>query len=152
MGGFVRNVAIWALATGLGTVVAAALATLAFEDIWALGPAMIVCATHALFFGLPAALFFRRRGWISRWAAVAGGFAIGVIPLEAYLSFSELSSNVNSWSSAGPTMVNGVRTWAGWMEHAEFMVGLGGFGAGGAFAFWLTLKFFGLLEQPVPRQ
>ena len=142
-----RNIAIWALATVLGTVVAAALAALAFEDVWAIVPALFVCGAHAVFFGLPAALFFRSRGWASPLAAVVGGFAIGVIPLEAYQLLSERSSTVTSWSSAGPTMVNGVRTWAGWLEHIEFMVALGGFGAGGAFAFWLTLRLFGLLDR-----
>ena len=147
-----KRIAIWSLATVLGTVAAAALATVAFEDIWAFVPAVIVSAAHAVILGVPAALLFRRWRWTSPWAAVAGGFAIGVVPLEAYLSLTDLSSNVNTWSSSGPTMVNGVRTWAGWLEHIEFMTAVGGFGAGGAFAFWLTLKFFGLLEAATPRQ
>ena len=90
-----------------------------------------------MIFGVPAAVLFRRRGWTSPWAALAGGFVIGVVPLEIYLWLPEASSNVNTGSSSG------------WMEHIQFMSVLGGFGAGGAFAFWLTLKVFGLVE---PRQ
>ena len=144
-----KAIAVWALATVIGAGVAAALAAGAFEDAWAFMPAVTVTATHAVIFGVPAALLFRHRGWTSPWAALAGGFVIGVVPLEVYLAFTEASANVNTWSSSGPTMVNGVRTWSGWMEHIQFMSVLGGFGAGGAFAFWLTLKFFGVVE---PRQ
>ena len=144
-----KIIAVWALATVIGAVVAAALAAGAFEDAWAFLPAVTVSATHAAIIGVPAAVLFRRRGWTSPWAALAGGFVIGVVPLEIYLWLTEASSNVNTWSSSGPTMIDGVRTWAGWMEHIEFMAVMGGFGAGGAFAFWLTLKFFGLVE---PRQ
>ena len=144
-----KTIAVWGLATVIGAVVAAALAAGAFEEAWAFLPAVMVTATHAVIFGVPAAVFFRRRGWTSPWAALAGGFVIGVVPLEVYLWLTEASSNVNTWSSSGATMVNGVRTWSGWMEHIEFMSVIGGFGAGGAFAFWLTLKYFGLVE---PRQ
>ena len=144
-----KIVGIWALATAIGAVVAAVLAAGAFEDAWSFIPAVTVTAAHAALFGVPSGLLFRHRGWTSPWAALAGGFVIGVVPIEIYLESSGNPSGVNSWSSAGPTMVNGVRTWAGWLEHIQFMSVLGGFGAGGAFAFWLTLKFFGLVE---PRQ
>ena len=144
-----KRVAIWILATVVGAVVAAVLAAGAFEDMKSFVPAVGVTAAHAAIFGLPAGLLFLNRKWTSPWAALAGGFVIGVVPIEVYLEFSSISSGVNSWSSSGPTMVNGVRTWSGWMEHIQFMSVLGGFGAGGAFAFWLTLKFFGVVE---PRQ
>jgi hypothetical protein len=126
-----KIITIWGLATVIGAVVAAALAAGAFEDAWAFLPAVTVTAAHAVIFGVPAALFFRRQGWTSPWAALAGGFVIGVVPLEVYV------------------LINGVGTWSGWREHIEFTAVLGGFGAGGAFAFWLTLKLFGLVA---PRQ
>ena len=105
-----KTVAIWALATVIGAVVAAALAAGAFEDAWAFLPAVTVSSTHAAIFGVPAAVLFRRRGWTSPWAALAGGFVIGVVPLEVYLWLTEVSSGVNSWSSSGPTMVDGLPT------------------------------------------
>ena len=142
-----KTIAIWALATVLGSVFAAVLAAGSFEDVKAFGPAVVVTAAHAVIFGVPAALLFYNRKWTSPWAALAGGFVIGVVPIEVYLELSDISSGVNTWSSSGPTMVNGVRTWSGWMEHIQFMAVLGGFGAGGAFAFWLTLKYFDQVER-----
>jgi hypothetical protein len=126
--------AVWALALVVGAFASA----LAAGAVWGLSPlglifTLPVTLGHALIFGLPAALFFRRRGWTHALAAMAGGFVVGAAPLGLLFLYGALFD--------GPTTARTLL--------ASFQVaGTGGaLGVPGGLAFWLTLRAFGEFRQ-----
>ena len=81
-----------------------------------------IVAAHAVLLGLPLAALSAWRRWTAAIAAPSIGFAIGALPLLAFL-----------------LLAIGVRTMDDWAEAAEW-VGIAGFsGMAGGAAFW----FFG---------
>ena len=90
---------------------------------------LLIAFGHAVVFGLPTALYCRRRGWTHVLAAIAGGFLVGAVPIGLYL--------------AGSTLVDGTPTAANLLVCLK-AAGVGGLlGAPGGLAFWLTLRAFG---------
>jgi hypothetical protein len=84
---------------------------------------------HALIVGLPAALYFRRRGWRHVLAAMAGGFVVGAVPIGLLLVWA--------------TLFDGPATTRTLLACLEIAATAGGLGIPGALAFWLTLRAFG---------
>ena len=123
--------AAWALALLLAAL-ASALAAGAFWGLSLIGLAVTLLVTigHAVLFGLPVALYFRRRGWMHRLpAAIAGGVLVGAIPIGVL--------------TAGSLVLNGMVTASNLKKCLE-IAGIGGaLGAPGGLAFWLTLRAFG---------
>ncbi len=122
--------AVWVLALLVGAVASA----LAAGAVWGLSLiglmfSLPVTLGHALIVGLPAALYFRRRGWRHVLAAMAGGFVVGAVPIGLLLVWAALFD--------GPATT---RTLLACLEIAGTA---GGLGIPGGLAFWLTLKAFG---------
>lgn len=91
--------------------------------------AVPVTLGHAVFLGLPAALYFRRRGWMHVLAAVVGGFLIGALPIGLLL--------------VGLTLSGDTPTTRGLLASLEIAGTAGALGAPGGLAFWFTLRAFG---------
>lgn len=95
---------------------------------------------HALILGLPLFIHFHRRGWFSLLSATLVSIAIGCLPvglLTFPLSFwGDGSSSVNGV----PLVVDGIPTWAGWVDYFGFILYAAAFGALGGATFWLTLS------------
>jgi hypothetical protein len=117
----------WVAAVLFGALVPAAIGVR--EDIGLLPIAFRITLSHALFLGLPVALWYRRIEQTGLWASLAGGFAIGMGPAGLFA----LASNSLTW-----------------LELLEVLAVSGGLGASGALAFWLTLRVTGNLDLDGP--
>ena len=133
----------WIAALLVGAALPAALVAFALADAWALLPAGAIALGHAVILGLPAALVSRRLKRLTPAFTLAGGFVIGAVPLGIFFWPLDPRAGSNSWSDATQTLVDGVPTWAGWVEYLQMMGGFGCLGAVGAIVFWLTLKVTG---------
>ena len=136
----------WIVAVLLGATVPAALVTFALDSAGFFPPAVALTLSHAVILGLPLALLYRRLQWRSLAFALAGGFLVGVLPIGVYLWPLDASIGGNAWTGATQTLLNGVPTWAGWIEYLQILGGFGCLGALGAVAFWATLKVTGELR------
>jgi hypothetical protein len=136
----------WISAALLGAIVPAALVALAFGSLAVFLPAVAITLGHAVMLGVPAALLYRRLQWRSPVFALAGGFLIGAVPAGLYFWPVERRLGTNAWSGATQTLIDGVPTWAGWLEYLQMLGGFGCLGMLGAIAFWLTLKVSGELR------
>ena len=124
--------------------VVSALLMIAFGDgtLRLLPMFLAVALAHALLLGWPAAWAARRRGLTHPAFAILVGGLIGVLPLGIMLLLSP-SGGFNAWSGDTPTMIDGVRTLAGWLEFAQVVGMLAAIGAGGGLAFWLAMRACG---------
>ena len=91
--------------------------------------ALAITVGHAVLFGLPAALYCRRRGWTRVPGAITGGFLVGAAPIGVLL--------------VGSTVLDGTLTASNLMKCAEVAGTGGALGVPGGLAFWLTLRAFG---------
>lgn len=139
-----------------GLVVAAGTAAATFA--LASGAANIFTAAfwvalgHAAFFGLPLYLLLRFRGLLPWWSAPLGGFVVGCIPI-ALLSLVPAADQASTGSTA--TVVDGMRTAAGWLEYLTLVLGAGALGSIGGVAFGLCIQGTlqrETLEQRLPRR
>ena len=118
--------------------VAAILSVLLLGDIATATPAFLVALAHALLLGIPTYLVVRTRGDFRWWLAPLCGFAIGALPVGLLTVGG--SGVVQSSVGHTPTVVDGVRTWAGWLEYLQVVGRAGLLGAAAAFAFALTVR------------
>jgi hypothetical protein len=128
--------AVWALALALvaGAFASALAAGAVFGlSLMGLGFTLSVTLGHAVLFGLPTALYFRRRRWTHVLAAVAGGFVVGALPIGLFL--------------AGSTLFDGSMSARRLLQCLEIAGTGGALGAPGGLAFWLTLRAFGKFRQ-----
>jgi hypothetical protein len=96
--------------------------------------------------GLPVAPLFSRLNWRSFAVALAGGLLVGALPAGPYFWPLDPGGGTSAWTGDTPTLIDGVPTWAGWVEYLVMLAGFGCLSALGAFAFWLTLKVTGELK------
>ena len=123
--------AVWALALLLGAFASALAAGAVWGGLSVMGLIFTLPVTlgHALIFGLPAALYFRRRGWTHVLAAMTGGFMVGAVPIGLLLVYG--------------TLFDGPAT-ARKLQACLEIAGTGGaLGVPAGLAFWLTLRAFG---------
>ena len=109
-------------------------------DVGMLVPALVVTFGHALVLGLPAVLLFHYKRWSNSAAAVAVGFVIGALPVGVLVWPLRPGSGISTSSSSAPTVVDGIPTWAGWLEYLVVAGGAGLLGALGSLVFWVTLS------------
>ncbi len=125
-------------------------AALAVAGLFALavGPRLVswvfaVALAHAVFLGLPAYLGLRAARRESFWWSLAGGFFVGAMPITLVIVLSDLAIGVDKASGGVATVVSGIPTAAGWLEHLRTLIQLGILGAAGAGAFRLVLHGVG---------
>jgi len=123
--------AVW----GLALLTAALASALAAGAVWGVSLIGLIYITlpitvgHAVLLGLPTALYFRHRGWTHVLAAIAGGFLVGAIPIGVL--------------TVGSIVVGGMASPSKLMKGLEVVGTVGGLGAPGGLAFWLTLRAAG---------
>jgi hypothetical protein len=135
-----RRAASLAAAVILAALGPAAVVTLLAHAIRWLPFAFVIALGHALL-GLPIFAALDRKGWVNAATAVAVGLAIGAIP--GVIMSLPLNSTMNASTNGVPTVVNGARTMAGWLDYAQMLGLLCGCGALGGSVFWATLKLCG---------
>jgi hypothetical protein len=136
----------WIGALLMGAIVPAALVAYALGGVGVFLPALAITLGHAVILGAPTALLYRRLKWRSPAFALAGGFVIGALPAGLYFWPVDSRHGTNAWTGATQTLLDGVPTWAGWVEYLQMLGGFGCLGALGAIAFWLTLTITGELR------
>ncbi len=141
-----KRIVKWTAAILLGAIVPAALVAFALGTLGIFAPALALTLGHAVVLGLPAALLYRRLNWRSPAYALAGGLVIGAVPAGLYFWPVDPRHGTNAWSGTTQTLLDGVPTWAGWVEYLQMLGGFGCLGALGAIVFWVTLKIAGELR------
>lgn len=102
---------------------------------------LLIAFAHVLLLGLPAVLLMARARAITWAATVLVGFLIGALP-TALWSFPlwriERGLTASDWNGhvMVQTIVNGVPTWAGWLQYLRLASLAGAFGAIGGIAYW----------------
>ncbi|MGK9171218.1 hypothetical protein KXR53_33315 [Inquilinus limosus] len=137
----------WIAAVLLGALVPAAVSAGFFQTIALLPVTFAVTLGHAVLLGLPIALLYRAKRWQRGSLAIATGFLIGAIPAGILTWPIRPSSRSTMTVNGVVTMVDGVPTLAGWIEYLRFLGVAGSFGALGALAFWLVLRWSGALDE-----
>ena len=136
----------WIAAALLGAIAPAALVAYALGTTEVFAIAAAITLGHVVLLGLPVALLFGRLNWRSPVLALAGGLLVGALPAGLYFWPLDPGRGTSAWSGDTATLIDGVPTWAGWLEYVVMLVGFGCLGELGAFAFWLTLKVTGELR------
>ncbi|HTV50241.1 MAG TPA: hypothetical protein VME21_03575 [Steroidobacteraceae bacterium] len=103
--------------------------------------ALLIALAHVLLLGVPAAWLVRQRHPISWAIAVTMGFVIGALPTGLWawpLWHTQRGMSASDWNGRAlvQTVVNGVPTWAGWMQYLRLLMLAGAFGASGGIAYW----------------
>lgn len=123
------------------------------QSLQILPPALGATLGHAIILGLPCFFILDSRRRVNLFSAITVGFAVGALPFGIFVGIlaSLPVGNTSSWTNGVPTVVNGVRTLAGWIELFGALIYAGLFGLFGALAglvFWLTLKAWGWRAAP----
>ena len=138
------SIALSTIAAALAPTVAASayflvLAGLSAEILVIALCAFAVAAAHVLVLGLPAYALLHRLNRVRWWLLTALGFVAGCLPFGVFAwplrhGYPGSSSQENGvW-----TMIDGIPTFAGWMEFGKGMIWFGALGALSAFSFWFT--------------
>src|SRR5438874_3891425 len=109
----------WLVALLLGAIAPAALVAFARGSAGIFAPAAAITLGHAVILGMPVALLYRRLRWRSPAFALAGGFVIGALPSGLYFWPVDPRRGTSAWSGTTQTLVDGVPTWAGWVEYLQ---------------------------------
>lgn len=119
------------------------LATGVFIGFWA----VVVAAAEAVALGLPAVavgLYLKLIRW---WSSILAGSLAGIIPAI----FAELSLHGSSEANGVKYMIDGVRTFDGWIQFGEIVLFMGFMGMVAGFTFWLTWQLLSISFQHLRR-
>jgi hypothetical protein len=127
-----------AIVAGLSFVVLGASARLALHLA---AFALLLALAHVVLLGIPVVLLLQRLWRISWTSSVLAGWVIGSLPTAVWawpLRHAQRGVTASDWNGHAlvATLVNGVPTWAGWMQYARLVALAGAFGAVGGVAFW----------------
>ncbi len=105
--------------------------------------AVLIAGAHVAFLGVPSFLLLQWKNAVTWWTPIALGFLLGCLPL-AILSWphSDSGSSASHWQDGRmvATVIDGVPTKDGWIEYAQGIAAMGGYGALGGVAFWLVWR------------
>ncbi|MFL6721315.1 MAG: hypothetical protein ACJ8FT_05870 [Sphingomonas sp.] len=103
----------------------------------------------AIVFGLPAYLMLRRHLSARLIACAITGFVVAVLPWALLIVSGSGASEASIDGRA--TVINGHTTGYGWLQHAEFVLTIGLFGALGGIVFW-AIAAAGHRAEPSPSE
>ena len=133
---------VCALATALVAALTSVLLGLGAGVAARVGASVLLLAlAHMIVLGLPLATMWLRARRLAWYAAVSGGFAIGVLPAALWswpLWHARPGMSASDWNghTLVPTMVNGVLTLSGWLLYGRLVLIAGAFGAIAGLVFW----------------
>ena len=136
-----RRAAGLTAAIAFAALAPAAAVTLLDHSIRWLPWAFVIALGHVLL-ALPFFAALDRKGAVNAVTSIAAGLAIGVAP-GALMLLLPLNATLNASTNGVPTIVNGVRTVAGWIDYFQMLALLGGCGALAGAVFWSTLRLCG---------
>lgn len=136
----------WIGAVLFGAIVPAVLFAGYYREVRLLPIAFAVTFGHSLLLGLPVALLYAAMRWVRLTAAAAGGFLIGAMPIGLFAW--PVSPDLRTTASVNgvTTIVDGVPTFAGWLQYAELVGIFGLLGAIGAIVCWTIIKWSGAFD------
>jgi hypothetical protein len=100
----------------------------------------LISAAFVIALGIPAYLLLRWRKAVRWWSTIASGFILGAAPVAIFSWPLGYSSGASASVDGVPTLVNGMPTFAGWLQYLELASFFGICGAAGAAAFWLIAR------------
>jgi len=100
----------------------------------------LISAAYVLVFGIPAYLLLRWRNAVRWWSTIASGFVLGAAPVAVLSWPLGFSRGASATIDGVPTLVNGIPTFAGWLQYLELVAFMGTCGAASAAAFWLIAR------------
>ncbi len=102
---------------------------------------LAVSAAHVVLLGTPTYFFLRKLNKIRWWSTIASGFVLGAIPMAVFIwPLQHTNLKTSATVNGIQTMIDGIPTLAGWLQYAEGVGFLGGLGAVGGLAFWLSWR------------
>jgi hypothetical protein len=100
----------------------------------------LISAAFVLVLGIPAYLLLRWRNAVRWWSTIASGFVLGAVPVAVCSWPLRFSQGASASVDGVPTLVNGIPTFAGWLQYLESVIFFGACGAAAATAFWLIAR------------
>jgi hypothetical protein len=110
----------------------------------------VVALAHALVLGLPLFLILRSmRRQVGAFPCALGGFLVGAVPIGLLVLRSAVGMSSHESESIGgeDTVINGVTTLAGWIEHAQSVGFWGLLGIAGGLSFWGAMRVSGQMAD-----
>src|SRR6266571_157136 len=104
-----------------------------------------VALAHALLLALPPFVLLSWAGRVNLIWAIGVGFLVGAGPLGLLAWPLHPGSRFNAWSNGTATVIDGVRTAAGWLEFGQGLLLFGSLGALAGLTFWTALKLSSVL-------
>ena len=103
--------------------------------------ALVVSAGHVLILGIPLVLLLSWRNCLRWWSITIAGAMAGAVPVGILIwPLRNAGSHSGSVEDGVVTMIDGVPTFAGWLDFGEAVLSCAGLGAVGAVAFWITRR------------
>ena len=100
----------------------------------------LITAVYVLVLGIPAYLLLRWRNAVRWWSTIASGFVLGAFPVAMFSWPLRFSRGASATIDGVLTLVNGIPTFAGWLQYLELVAFMGACGAASAAAFWLIAR------------
>ena len=100
----------------------------------------LISAAFVLVLGIPAYLLLRWRNAVRWWSTIASGFVLGAVPIAVFSWPLRFSQGASASVDGVPTLVNGIPTFAGWLQYLESVAFFGACGAVAGTTFWLISR------------
>ena len=104
--------------------------------------AALFAAPFVVVLGIPAHLTLRHFNRLSWWSLGAFGFLVAALPVAiyGYSDYSGYSSGGNWYGTSVDFVINGQKTFYGWLSYVQDVVFLGLHGFAGALAFFFVCR------------
>ena len=104
--------------------------------------AALISVPFVIVVGIPALLLLRHFKWLSWWSLGMVGLVVAALPVAVYgwSEYAGFSSTGNWYGTPVEFVVNGNKTFYGWLNYAQSVVFFGFHGFVGALAFFFVLR------------
>ena len=104
--------------------------------------AALISVPFVIVVGIPALLFLRHFKWLSWWSLGMVGLAVAALPVAVYgwPEYAGSSIGGNWYGTPVEFVVNGKKTFYGWLNYAQSVVFFGLHGFVGALAFFFVWR------------
>jgi hypothetical protein len=104
--------------------------------------AALISVPFVIVVGIPALLLLRHFKWLSWWSLGMVGLVVAALPVAVYgwSEYAGFSSTGNWYGTPVEFVVNGNKTFYGWLNYAQSVVFFGFHGFVGALAFFFVWR------------